>query len=54
MFPAEAKWVSEEFIRVGSTLSIAELLSSGVTTINDMYFFPDVTGHVSTLYNVEI
>jgi len=43
MWPAEGKFVSQEFVRVGSALTITELLRCGVTCVNDMYFFPDVT-----------
>lgn len=46
MWPAEGEWISESFIEVGSTLSIAELIRNGVTTLSDMYFFPDITGKV--------
>lgn len=44
IWPAEAKWVSEEFVRDGTQLAIAEMLRGGVTCMNDMYFFPDVAG----------
>jgi 5-methylthioadenosine/S-adenosylhomocysteine deaminase len=47
IWPAEGKWVSPEFVELGSTLSMAELLRCGVTCFNDMYFFPDVTGKVA-------
>lgn len=43
IWPAEQKWVSEEFIHDGSQLAIAEMLRSGTTCFNDMYFFPEVT-----------
>ncbi len=43
IWPAEAKWASEEFVRIGSDLAIAEMLRGGVTCFNDMYYFPDVT-----------
>ncbi len=46
IWPAEAKWVSEAFVRDGTELAIAELLKSGTTCFNDMYFFPDVTARV--------
>lgn len=42
IWPAEAKWVSPDFIRDGVELAIAEMLSSGTTCFNDMYFFPDI------------
>ncbi|MCU7874195.1 MAG: TRZ/ATZ family hydrolase [Candidatus Thiodiazotropha sp. (ex Lucinoma borealis)] len=47
IWPAEAKWVNEEFIHDGSQLAIAEMLLSGTTCFNDMYFFPDITGRVA-------
>jgi 5-methylthioadenosine/S-adenosylhomocysteine deaminase len=43
IWPAESRWVSPEFVRDGSELAIAEMLRSGTTCFNDMYFFPDVT-----------
>ena len=41
MWPAEAKWVSPEFVRDGVRLAAAEMLKSGTTCVNDMYFFPE-------------
>ena len=41
--PAENRWVSAEFVRDGTELAVAEMLRSGTTCFNDMYFFPDVT-----------
>lgn len=41
VWPAEAKWVSEEFVADGTRLAIAEMLSGGVTCFSDMYFFPE-------------
>ncbi len=41
IFPAEAKNVTEEFVRWGTRLAIAEQLRSGVTTFADMYYFED-------------
>ena len=47
IWPAESQWVSEEFVRTGSQLAIAEMLRSGTTCFNDMYFFPDITARVA-------
>ncbi|HLD13941.1 MAG TPA: TRZ/ATZ family hydrolase [Burkholderiales bacterium] len=47
MWPAEAKWVSPEFVHDGSELAIAEMLKSGTTCFNDMYFFPDATARAA-------
>lgn len=43
IWPAERQWVSQSFVRDGSLLACAEMLSGGVTTFNDMYFFPQAT-----------
>ncbi len=41
IWPAEGRWVSPEFVRDGTRLAMAEMLRSGTTCFNDMYFFPD-------------
>lgn len=41
IWPTEERWVSEEFVRDGTELAIAEMLLSGTTCFSDMYFFPD-------------
>ena len=47
IWPAEQKWVNEEFIHDGSELAIAEMLRSGTTCFNDMYFYPDITARIA-------
>ena len=47
VWPAEMKWVGAEFVRDGTQLAIAEMLKSGTTCFNDMYFFPEVTAHAA-------
>jgi 5-methylthioadenosine/S-adenosylhomocysteine deaminase len=46
IWPAEHKHVSPEFVMDGTKLALAEMLRSGITCYNDMYFFPDVEGEV--------
>jgi 5-methylthioadenosine/S-adenosylhomocysteine deaminase len=41
IFPAEAKNVTEDFVRWGSRLALAEMIRSGTTTFADMYYFED-------------
>ena len=41
IWPLESRWVSTEMVRDGTLLACAEMLLSGVTTFNDMYFFPE-------------
>ncbi len=47
IWPAEAKWVSAEFVRDGTKLAIAEMLLGGTTCFQDMYMFPDVVADVA-------
>ena len=41
IWPAEQQWVDRQFIEDGCLLSIAEMIRSGTTCMNDMYFYPD-------------
>ena len=41
IFPAEAKNVTEQFVRVGARLGLAEMIRGGTTTYCDMYYFED-------------
>ncbi len=41
IFPAEAKNVTEDFVRWGTRLGAAEMIRGGVTTFADMYYFED-------------
>jgi 5-methylthioadenosine/S-adenosylhomocysteine deaminase len=47
IWPAEARWVSEEFVADGTELAAAEMLKSGTTTFADMYFYPEVAAAVA-------
>jgi 5-methylthioadenosine/S-adenosylhomocysteine deaminase len=47
IWPAETRWVNEEFVHDGTQLAMAEMLRSGTTCFNDMYFFPDVTARAA-------
>lgn len=52
IWPAEGQWVSEEFVRDGTKLAIAEMLKSGTTCFSDMYFFPEVAADVAAEYRM--
>jgi len=41
IWPAEAKWVDADFCADGFRLAAAEMIRSGTTCMNDMYFFAD-------------
>jgi 5-methylthioadenosine/S-adenosylhomocysteine deaminase len=46
IFPAEAKFVDENFVRVGEQLACWEMIRGGTTTFVDMYFKSDVAAKV--------
>jgi 5-methylthioadenosine/S-adenosylhomocysteine deaminase len=41
IFPAEAKTVSPEMVRIGARLAALEMIESGTTTYADMYYFEE-------------
>lgn len=40
IWPTEGRLVNAEFVKAGSRAACAELIKGGVTTLNDMYWFP--------------
>ena len=42
IWPAERAWVDAGFVEIGTDLALAEMIRSGTTCFNDMYFFPEV------------
>ncbi|MFK8066969.1 MAG: TRZ/ATZ family hydrolase [Gammaproteobacteria bacterium] len=49
IWPAEQEAVSAEFVLDGTRHAIAEMIHSGTTCFNDMYFFPDQVAHIATV-----
>jgi len=47
IWPAEQKLVSPNYVRDGTLLACAEMLSGGITTFNDMYFYPEAAAESS-------
>jgi len=43
IWPLEAAWVDESFVRDGVRLALAEMIQAGITCFSDMYFFPEIT-----------
>ncbi len=43
IWPVESKLAGKQFVQDGTRLAIAEMLLSGTTCFNDMYFFPEET-----------
>lgn len=48
IWPAEKQVVSEKFVHDGTLLACAEMLKGGVTTFNDMYFYPTAAAEAAT------
>lgn len=46
IWPVERAWVNRDFVIDGTKLAMAEMLRSGVTCFNDMYFFPEAVGEI--------
>ena len=47
IFPAEAKTVSPELVRIGTRLAAVEMIESGTTTFVDMYYFEEEIARVA-------
>ena len=41
IWPLEARWMDEDFVRDGTRLAVAEMIATGTTTAADMYYFPE-------------
>lgn len=41
IWPLEARWAREDFVYDGTLIAAAEMLKSGITCVNDMYFYPE-------------
>ncbi len=52
VWPAESRWVGDEFVQDGVRLAAAEMLRGGTTCFNDMYFFPDDTARVCSAIGI--
>lgn len=47
IWPAEKRWVSEDMVRDGTELAIAEMLRGGTTCFSDQYFFPETVAEAA-------
>ncbi len=52
IWPAEARWLSPEFVRDGTRLAAWEMLRGGTTCFNDMYMFPDEAAAAATTLGI--
>lgn len=54
IWPAEAAFINRESVGIASRLAIAEMIRSGTTTFNDMYFFEDEVARVAKEANIRV
>ncbi len=54
IWPLEGKFVDPQFVRHGTMLAAAESILSGVTCMNDMYFFPEIAGETAAQLKMRI
>jgi 5-methylthioadenosine/S-adenosylhomocysteine deaminase len=47
IWPAESRHAGPDFVRDGTLLACAEMLRGGITTFNDMYFFPEAAAEAA-------
>jgi 5-methylthioadenosine/S-adenosylhomocysteine deaminase len=47
IWPAEGKWVADDFVHDGSLAAMAEMIRGGITTFADMYFFATATARAA-------
>ena len=48
IWPAESRHATPDFVHAGTLLACAEMLRGGITTFNDMYFFPAAAAPAAT------
>ena len=47
IWPAEDRWLSDEFVADAAELACLEMLKAGITVFNDMYFYGDAIARTS-------
>lgn len=47
IWPTEARFVCEAYVRDGTRAAVAEMLRAGVTCFADMYFYPEISAQVA-------
>jgi len=47
IWPVEKAFLGAEFVKDGARLAIAEMLRSGTTFFNDLYFYPEITAEAA-------
>ncbi len=48
VWPLEHRWIDAEYVRDGTELAIADMLTSGTTCFADMHLFPEVVAQTAS------
>lgn len=48
VWPLERQWIDAEYVRDGTELAIADMLTSGTTCFGDMHLFPEVVAQTAS------
>jgi 5-methylthioadenosine/S-adenosylhomocysteine deaminase len=48
IWPLERRWIDAEYVRDGTLLAIADMLTSGATCFGDMHLFPEVAAQTAS------
>jgi 5-methylthioadenosine/S-adenosylhomocysteine deaminase len=48
IWPLERRWIDAEYVRDGTELAIADMLTSGTTCFGDMHLFPEVAAQTAS------
>lgn len=48
VWPLERQWIDAEYVRDGTELAIADMLTSGTTCFADMHLFPEIVAHTAS------
>ena len=47
VWPLESRWIDAEYVRDGTELAIADMLTSGTTCFADMHLFPEIVAQAA-------
>jgi len=54
IWPVESRLMSDEFVHDGTVLACQEMLRGGITTFNDMYFFPEAAARAALAFGMRV
>lgn len=52
IWPLEQRWIDAEYVRDGTELAIADMLTSGTTCFADMHLFPEIVAQVASEFRM--